>query len=141
MNVSFFIAKRLIGKNEHRFSRPVIRIAITAIALSLTVMLMSLAIIKGFQNEITDKVIGFSSNIQVSNFSNGNSYESKLLKHTDSLKLSLSKIEDIKHIQSYATKAGIIKTDNEIQGVVLKGVSSDFESRSQSALDAGAFLL
>ena len=128
MNVSFFIAQRLIGKNEHRFSRPVIRIAITAIALSLTVMLMSLAIIKGFQNEITDKVIGFSSHIQVSNFSNGNSYESTLLKHTDSLKLSLSKIKGIKHIQSYATKAGIIKTENEIQGVVLKGVSSDFDS-------------
>lgn len=128
MNVSFFIAQRLIGKNEHRFSRPVIRIAITAIALSLTVMLMSLAIIKGFQNEITDKVIGFTSHIQVTNFSNGNSYESTLLKHTDSLKLSLSKIEGIKHIQSYATKAGIIKTDNEIQGVVLKGVSSDFDS-------------
>ena len=128
MNVPFFIAQRLIGKNEHRFSRPVIRIAITAIALSLTVMLMSLAIIKGFQNEITDKVIGFSSHIQVSNFSNGNSYESTLLKHTDSLKLSLSMIEGIKHIQSYATKAGIIKTDNEIQGVVLKGLSNDFDT-------------
>ena len=89
---------------------------------------MSLAIIKGFQNEITDKVIGFSSHIQVSNFSNGNSYESTLLKHTDSLKLSLSKIKGIKHIQSYATKAGIIKTNNEIQGVVLKGVSNDFDS-------------
>jgi len=126
MNVSFFIAQRLIGKNEYRFSRPVIRIAITAIALSLTVMLMSLAIIKGFQNEITDKVIGFSSHIQVSNFSNGNSYESTLLKNTDSLKLSLSSIEGIKHIQSYATKAGIIKTDEEIQGVVLKGVGKDF---------------
>ena len=126
MNVSFFIAQRLIGKNEYRFSRPVIRIAITAIALSLTVMLMSLAIIKGFQNEITDKVIGFSSHIQVSNFSNGNSYESTLLKNTDYLKLSLSNIEGIKHIQSYATKAGIIKTDEEIQGVVLKGVGKDF---------------
>ena len=128
MNVSFFIAQRLFSKNEHRFSRPVIRIAITAIALSLTVMLMSLAIIKGFQNEITDKVIGFSSHIQVSNFSNGNSYESTLLEHKDSLKLFLSKIEGIKHIQSYATKAGIIKTDNEIEGVVLKGVNNDFDS-------------
>jgi lipoprotein-releasing system permease protein len=126
MNVSFFIAQRLIGKNEYRFSRPVIRIAITAIALSLTVMLMSLAIVKGFQKEITDKVMGFSSHIQVSNFSDGNSYESTLLKNTDSLKQTLSKIEGIKHIQAYATKAGIIKTDNEIQGVVLKGVGKDF---------------
>ena len=128
MNISFFIAKRLIGKNEHRFSRPVISIAITAIALSLTVMLMSIAILKGFQNEITDKVIGFSSHIQVSNFSNGNSYESTLLNHTDSLKLSLLKIKGIKHIQSYATKAGIIKTDKEIHGVVMKGLNSDFNS-------------
>ena len=128
MNISFFIAKRLIGKNEYRFSRPVIRIAITAIALSLTVMLMSIAIINGFQNEITNKVIGFSSHIQVSNFSNGNSYESTLLNHTDSLKLSISKIKGIKHIQSYATKAGIIKTDKEIHGVVMKGLNSDFNS-------------
>ena len=96
MNISFFIAKRLIGKNEYRFSRPVIRIAITAIALSLTVMLMSIAIINGFQNEITNKVIGFSSHIQVSNFSNGNSYESTLLNHTDSLKLSISKASFIR---------------------------------------------
>ena len=128
MNISFFIAKRLIGKNEYRFSRPVIRIAITAIALSLTVMLMSIAIINGFQNEITNKVIGFSSHIQVSNFSNGNSYESTLLNHTDSLKLSISKIKGIKHIQSFATKAGIIKTDKEIHGVVMKGLNSDFNS-------------
>ena len=128
MNISFFIAKRLIGKNKYRFSRPVIRIAITAIALSLTVMLMSIAIINGFQNEITNKVIGFSSHIQVSNFSNGNSYESTLLNHTDSLKLSLLKIKGIKHIQSYATKAGIIKTDKEIHGVVMKGLNSDFNS-------------
>ena len=128
MNVSFFIAQRLIGKNEYRFSSPIIRIAITAIALSLTVMIMTLAIIKGFQNEITDKVIGFSSHIQVSNFSNGNSYESTLLNHTDSLKLSISKIKGIKHIQSYATKAGIIKTDKEIHGVVMKGLNSDFNS-------------
>jgi lipoprotein-releasing system permease protein len=138
MNVSFFIAQRLIGKNEYRFSKPVIRIAITAIALSLTVMLLSIAIITGFQNEITSKVIGFSSHIQVSNFSNGNSYESTLLKNTDSLKTSLSSVEGIKHIQTYATKAGIIKTEEEIQGIVLKGVGNDFEdSFLQSILIEG----
>ena len=138
MNVSFFIAQRLIGKNEYRFSKPVIRIAITAIALSLTVMLLSIAIITGFQNEITSKVIGFSSHIQVSNFSNGNSYESTLLKNTDSLKTSLSSVEGIKHIQTYATKAGIIKTEEEIQGVVLKGLGNDFEdSFLQSILIEG----
>ena len=128
MNISFFIARRLIGKNEYRFSRPVIRIAIAAVSLSLTIMLLSLAIVKGFQKEITDKVIGFNSHIQVSNFLNGNSYESTILKQRDSLKLLISDIKGIKHIQSFATKAGIIKTDNEIQGVVLKGLTTDFDT-------------
>ncbi|MBF45493.1 MAG: ABC transporter permease [Flavobacteriales bacterium] len=128
MSFSFFIARRLIGKNEYRFSRPVIRIAIVAISLSITIMLLSLAIVKGFQKEITDKVIGFNSHIQVSNFLNGNSYESTILKQRDSLKLLISDIKGIKHIQSYATKAGIIKTDNEIQGVVLKGLTTDFDT-------------
>ena len=91
-------------------------------------MLISLAIIRGFQNEITDKVIGFNSHIQVSNFLNGNSYESTILKQRDSLKILISDIKGIKHIQSFATKAGIIKTDNEIQGVVLKGLTSDFDT-------------
>ena len=128
MNISFFIARRLIGKNEYRFSRPVIRIAIAAVSLSLTIMLLSLAIVKGFQKEITDKVIGFNSHIQVSNFLNGNSYESTILKQRDSLKLLISDIKGIKHIQSFATKAGIIKTDNEIQAVVLKGLTTDFDT-------------
>jgi len=127
MNIALFIARRLIGKNEYQFSKPIIRIAITAIALSLSVMLLSLAIIKGFQNEIRDKVIGLSSHIQVTDFSDGNSYESTLLSDSDSLKQLLQNVQGIKHIQSYATKAGIIKTKDEIQGVVLKGVSNDFE--------------
>ena len=128
MNISFFIAQKLISKNESRFSKPIIKIAITAIALSLTIMLLAIAIITGFQKEITDKVIGFSSHIQVSNFSDGNSYESTILKNTDSLKSSLSSTKGIRHIQSYATKAGIIKTDKEIKGVVLKGVGKDFNT-------------
>ena len=138
MNIALFIAKRLIGKNEYRFSRPVIRIAITAIALSVSVMLLSLAIIKGFQNEIRDKVIGLSSHIQVTDFSDGNSYESTLLSNSDSLKQILQNIDGIAHVQSYATKAGIIKTKEEIQGVVLKGVSKDFDPKFlESKLIAG----
>ena len=134
MNISFFIAKRLIGKNEYRFSKPSIRIAITAVSLSLAIMLISLAIIRGFQNEISDKVIGFNSHIQVSNFLNGNSYESTILKQRDSLKILISEVKGIKHIQSFATKAGIIKTDNTtweagIATVSLKSFDTDVERR------------
>ena len=114
MNLSFFIAKRLIGKSEHRFSRPVMRVAILAVSLSIAVMLISIATISGFQNEIRDKVIGYGSHIQVTHFSKDNSFESKILPNSSELKNKISKIDGVVDVQKFATKAGLIKTDEEI---------------------------
>jgi lipoprotein-releasing system permease protein len=127
MNVELFIAKRLTSKGSHRFSQPIIRIATLAIALSLAVMILATAVVTGFQKEIRDKVIGFGSHIQVTHFSDGNSYESQVLHQSDSLQAVLSALPEVAHVQSFATKAGIIKTKEEIHGVVLKGVGSDFD--------------
>lgn len=129
MNIELFIAKRLTSKGSHRFSQPIIRIATLAISLSLAVMILATAVVTGFQKEIRDKVIGFGSHIQVTHFSDGNSYESQVLHQSDSLKKVLSALPTVAHIQSFATKAGIIKTKDEIHGVVLKGVGSDFNSK------------
>ncbi|MGC6470446.1 MAG: ABC transporter permease [Flavobacteriales bacterium] len=138
MNFSLFIAKRLIGKKEYRFSKPIIRIAITAIALSLSVMLLSVTIINGFQKDIKDKVIGFSSHIQITSIVQGNSYESVAMEFSDTLHSVLNNIEGISHYHIYATKAGIIKTKDEIQGIMLKGISKDFNySFMQSKLVDG----
>lgn len=126
MNLSFFIAKRLIGKSEHRFSRPVMRVAILAVSLSLAVMLISISTISGFQNEIRDKVIGYGSHIQVTHFSKDNSFESKLLPNSSNLKNKISKIDGVVDVQKFATKAGLIKTDKEIYGIVLKGVDQNY---------------
>ena len=126
MNIELFLAQRLNKQTTNRFSRPIIRIAILAISLSVAIMILATAVVTGFQKEIRDKVIGFGSHIQITHFSDGNSYESQKISKIDSLKASLQTIDDIVHIQSFATKAGIIKTKNEIQGVVLKGVGSDF---------------
>lgn len=126
MNLSFFIAKRLIGKSEHRFSRPVMRVAIIAVSLSLAVMLISISTISGFQNEIRDKVIGYGSHIQVTHFSKDNSFESKLLPNSSDLKNKISKIDGVVDVQKFATKAGLIKTDKEIYGIVLKGVDQNY---------------
>jgi len=126
MNLSFFIAKRLIGKSEHRFSRPVMRVAILAVSLSIAVMLISIATISGFQNEIRDKVIGYGSHIQVTHFSKDNSFESKLLPNSSELKNKISKIDGVVDVQKFATKAGLIKTDEEIYGIVLKGVDQNY---------------
>ena len=129
MNTELFIAKRILsGKNqEGRFSRPIVRISVIGIALGLAVMILTVAIVTGFQKEIREKVIGFGAHIQISNFDNNESYEySPIERKQDFLKI-LSTQKGIKHIQVFATKAGILKANNEIHGVVVKGVGKDFD--------------
>ena len=130
MNVEYFIAKRLIGAKEgnNRLSRPIIRIAILAIALSVALMLISIAVVKGFKKDISDKVIGFGAHIQITAFSDNNSFETKAIAKHQNFYPSIKEKDGIKHIQQFATKAAIIKTKKEIHGVVLKVVSSDFNS-------------
>ena len=128
MNVEYFIAKRLVSAKEgnNRLSRPIIRIAILAIALSVAVMLISIGVVKGFKKDIADKVIGFGSHIQITAFSDNNSYETKAISKNQDFYPSIENEKGINHIQYFATKAGIIKIADEIHGVILKGVGSDF---------------
>ena len=128
MNVEYFISKRLVSAKEgnNRLSRPIIRIAILAIALSVAVMLISIGVVKGFKKDIADKVIGFGSHIQITAFSDNNSYETKAISKNQDFYPSIENEKGINHIQYFATKAGIIKTADEIHGVILKGVGSDF---------------
>ena len=128
MNVEYFIAKRLVSAKEgnNRLSRPIIRIAILAIALSVAVMLISIGVVKGFKKDIADKVIGFGSHIQITAFSDNNSYETKAISKNQDFYPSIENEKGINYIQYFATKAGIIKTADEIHGVILKGVGSDF---------------
>jgi len=127
LKLEFFIAKRIIAKNKANFSRPIVRIAVLSIALGVAVMIVSVAIVTGFQKEIRNKVIGFGGHIVISNYDENVSMESSPVSINQKFYPSLSQEEGIDHIQVYATKAGIIKTDEEIQGVVLKGVGSDFD--------------
>lgn len=89
-------------------------------------MLISLATVNGFQKEIRDKIIGFDSHIQVTHLSEGKSFESILLPNQTKLKNKISKINGVKDVQKFATKAGLIKTDNEIQGIVFKGIDHNY---------------
>ncbi|MBI5010730.1 MAG: ABC transporter permease [Bacteroidia bacterium] len=129
MNFPYFIAQRLIKgrKEETSFSRPINVIAIIGIATGLAVMILSVSILTGFKQEIREKVVGFGSHIQITNFDSNISYETTPISDTQSFIPAIKKIPGISHIQVFATKAGIIKTDEEIQGVVLKGVGSDFD--------------
>jgi len=129
MNVEYFIAKRLFTAKEknNRYTKPILRIAILAIALSVAVMLLSITVLTGFKNEISSKIIGFGSHITITNFTNNQSYESEPIAINQEFYPSITDQQAIKHIQTFATKAGIIKTEDEILGMILKGISSDFE--------------
>lgn len=129
MNTELFIAKRLISDKDsrHHLSMRIVRIAVFGIALGLSVMIIAVAIVTGFKKQISDKVIGFGSHIQIINYDSNNSYETKPIDKT-AVPLSVVKsIEGVQHIQAFATKAGIIKTENQIQGVALKGIDSNFD--------------
>jgi lipoprotein-releasing system permease protein len=129
MNVEYFIAKRLFTAKEknNRYTKPILRIAILAIALSVAVMLLSITVLTGFKNEISNKIIGFSSHITITNFTDNQSYESEPIELNQEFYPSITQQLGIKHIQTFATKAGIIKTEDEILGMVVKGVGSDFD--------------
>ena len=129
MNLPYFIAGRLIkGRREGTsFSRPINIIAIVAIAMGLAVMIIAVSVLTGFKQQIRDKIVGFGSNIQILNFDSNYSLETIPISSHQEFVPEINKIEGIKHIQVFATKAGIIKTANAIQGVVLKGVGSDFD--------------
>ena len=131
MNLPYFIAHRLIkGRREGTsFSRPVNVIAVIGIALGLAVMIIAVSVLTGFKQQIRDKIVGFGSNIQVLNFDSNYSLETIPISDTQSFIPKIKQIPGIKHIQVFATKAGIIKTAEVFQGVVLKGVGSDFDWR------------
>jgi len=95
--------------------------------MGLAVMIVAVAIVKGFQNEIRNKVIGFGSHIQITKFDANTSFESKPIDKNQAFYYELKQSQYIRHIQVYATKPGIIKTDFDIEGVVLKGIGKDFD--------------
>ena len=128
MNIEFFIAKRIhFQQGKKNISRPAVRIATIGIALGLAVMIISVATVIGFKNEIRNKTIGFGGHIQITNFDNNNTYEMNPIKVDKALIAKIAAIDGVKHVQRFSTKPGIIKTNTEFQGIVLKGIDSNFD--------------
>ena len=128
MNTAWFITRRIAFGKRRSFSGFIITIAVAAVALSIAVMLITTATVNGFQNHISRKIFGFWGHIHISKYSLNNSYEDlNPVTIYQSFYPAIDTVPGIKHIQVYAHKAGIIKTNNEIEGVVLKGISTDFD--------------
>jgi len=129
VNIERFIAKRISGfkENRKRLSHFIIGITTVAIALSVSTMILSVAIVTGFREEIQDKIAGYSGHIIITNHSVNQSYEAFPITFDSTVYNKIKNTPGVKHVQVFALKAGLIKTKNEIQGVVLKGVSDDYD--------------
>jgi lipoprotein-releasing system permease protein len=133
VNTPLLIARRLVrasgGAENTAISgtRPIVRIAIGGIALGIAVMIIAMAIVTGFREEIKNKVVSFGADIIVTRYGNINALEPVPISRNQHFDPPLTDIEGISHMQVFATKAGIVKTDEEIEGVVVKGVGSDFD--------------
>jgi ABC-type transport system, involved in lipoprotein release, permease component len=127
--LEYFIAKRIYSNNKDgkKVSRPAVTIAMIGIAIGLAVMILAVAVVIGFKSEVKRKVIGFGSHIQITNFDAVRSYETHPIAIDDSLINALYSFPEIKHVQRFSTKPGIIKTDGAFQGMVVKGVGPEFD--------------
>ncbi len=133
MNFSFFIFKRLSKESskmskldKQGSSQLIVRLATAAVAISIMVMIIAISIVKGYQQQVRNKLIGFNSPIQVTHLDLNNSYESSPIEK-DSIYENLIKSQDgVLWIQSYSNKAGIIKTNEAFEGILLKGVPSNY---------------
>jgi lipoprotein-releasing system permease protein len=129
LNIDLYIARRIFSAKENRnnLSHRIVNIALFGIVLGLVVLILSVAIVTGYKSEVGRKVIGFGSHLQIVNLDSNQSYETSPISQVQPFLSDLKKIEGIRHVQIFATKPGIIRTDDEIQAVVLKGIGSDFD--------------
>lgn len=127
MDLSFFIARRLSSNRQSGFSGLIIRIAMAAVAISIAVMIIALAIVKGYQYEIRNKITGFSKDIQITHLDLNNSYETAPVIADSAMQRSIESEPGVEHVQRFGIKAGIIKTKEEFEGIVLKGVDQGYD--------------
>ena len=127
LNLSYFISKRISQKGTNSFSGMIHKIAIASIGIGLGIMIISFLILKGFQLKIQDKIISFGGHLQVTKFTLGRSYEEDPISRKLALFNDYSDYEYIDHIQEFAHIAGLLKANEEVMGVRLKGVSETFD--------------
>ena len=129
MNFSQYIANRILksGQEKNNISSPIVNIGITGITLGVAVMIITMAIITGFQKQIIEKVTTFTSHLQINDYDQNKSLEPNPIKFEKNLLDEIRKTDNVKHIQAFATKNGILKTKTENEGIVLKGISVDYD--------------
>jgi lipoprotein-releasing system permease protein len=129
LNTELFIARKLFfsRKEKANLSSRILKIGVGGVAFGMIVMIISVAVFAGFKTEIRNKVTGFSSHIQLVNFDSNNSFESIPVESTPPFLEQVKALPNVKHIQQFATKPGILQTKEDFHGIVLNGAGADYD--------------
>lgn len=129
MNWKLFIARRIYKQQEgsRQVSRPAVRIATAGIAIGLAVMLVTVSVVLGFKQETRNKVVGLGADVLVTSIDVDESFQTTPVSVTDSMMQAWRSLEGVAVVQRYSTKPGMIMTDNDFQGMVLKGVGQEYD--------------
>ena len=132
MNLAYFISRRIYKKDRHkrRISSPVLKIAVGAVALGMAIMLVAVSTGVGLQREIRRNVAAFAGHIQLTALQSGTSHSSQAVSLSQDFYPHFTAVPQISHVQAFAERAGILKTDDEFEGVALKGIGSDYDFSS-----------
>lgn len=129
MGLAWHMAKRLYSHSGDvkRVSRPAIRIATLGVMLGVAVMIIAVCVVLGFKSEVQHKVMGMGSHVQVFNQFNKDNIEQLPIVLDDNVMKQLQSVEGVKHVQRFCNQAGMLKTDETFQGVIIKGVGSEYD--------------
>ena len=130
MQFERFIARQFMPRrgDDRGFSGPLSTIAVAGIALGVTVMVMAISILRGFQQDITDKVVGFGSHITVTSYDRIHAFAESPVELDSALLTAIRETPGVRHVQCYATQGGMVKTDNQIYGILLRGLAQDYDT-------------
>ncbi len=128
MSIAYFLAKRIHfskGDDSQRVSPPAIRIAISGVAIGVAVMLITVAIVVGFKEEVRQKVIDFSGHLQMQAFVSNSTYELPPVCVSDTMLSFVKRVAEVEHVERFVTKPAVIKTDDDFLSVVVKGTDQE----------------
>lgn len=129
MNFPYFIAKRITLTGKRTFSKLIVRITIGALALAILAMVMSLSVLKGFKNEVTEKQRGFFGDIWVTKNDLNYSQDHTPFALSEAQLSVLENIPNVAQVAPIATKSGIMKVNGEVEGVLLKGIDEEYDQK------------
>jgi lipoprotein-releasing system permease protein len=128
LNLPYFIAKRISNPGDNSFSAIIHKIAIASVALGLAIMMIAFFVLGGFQNNIKDKIFSFSGHIQIKKYSMNNSFEEEPIVISEERMESILSDPKVDYLQEFAHKPGLLTKDDEVFGLLFKGISPNFNT-------------